>query len=76
MYCNVLEIPNTCIKLHPGDIIKIGRFNNVSWQVGYGWYQFDGNRSICGWYVINLNETDKIKPITDSDIIDIYLVQR
>ena len=76
MYCNVLEIPNTCLKLHPGDIIKIGRFSTIAWIVGYGWYKFDNNRSICGWYITNLDEHSKMKPITDADMIDIYLVQR
>lgn len=76
MYDNMqLKIPNTCLTLRPGNIIKIGRFSSIRWVVNYGWFQFDNNRAISGWYLINCNDNFAVKPLTDADIVDIYLIE-
>lgn len=68
-----LQIPETCMYLHPGDKVKLHRFDSILWIVSYGWFTFDGNRGICGWYLTNF-ETGKIKPIMKTDLRDIYLI--
>lgn len=69
----VLNVPNTNIDLHPGDIIRIGRFSNVDLEVQYGWYTWGGNRPVCGWSLRNL-ATGDVKPIQSIDLIDMYLI--
>lgn len=66
-------IPGTDQYIVPGNIVKLGRFNTDRWQVNYDWFEFDGNRPMCGWYLINI-ETHQIKPLLKPDLIDIYVV--
>ena len=68
-----LYLPNTAICLHPGDVIQLGRFDSEKWIVNFGWYQFDGNREICGWYICS-KTSNKIKPIFKTDLIDCYAI--
>lgn len=70
-----LNLGDICTILHPGDTIKIGHFSQTYWTVGYGWFKFDENRSICGWYLTSNDSQHIVKPITDADIIDIYLIE-
>lgn len=68
-----LIIPGTNQVLRPGYRIKLGRFENSVWLVGFGWYSNCGNRPCCGWYLTS--EYDKItKPLQLSDLDDVYLV--
>ena len=68
-----LIIPGTNQVLRPGYRIKLGRFENTIWVVGFGWYSNCGNRPSCGWYLTS--EFDKItKPLQLSDLDDVYLV--
>ena len=69
-----LVIPEYDITIHPGDIIKIGRFDRISWLVGYGWYSWGGNRPVCGWFVTN-ELTKEVKPLYYTDLEDTYLVE-
>lgn len=69
-----LVIPEYDITLHPGDVIKIGRFDRKSWIVGYGWYSWGGNRPVCGWYVTE-SISKEIKPLYYTDLEDTYLVE-
>jgi hypothetical protein len=68
-----LVIPEYDITIHPGDIIKIGRFDRISWLVGYGWYSWGGNRPVCGWS-LRSKRTDDVKPLLDIDLVDVYFV--
>lgn len=68
-----LYLPNTNICLHHGDVIQIGRFNSEKWIVNFGWYPFEGNRDICGWYVCSMT-SGKIKPIFKTDLMDCYAI--
>lgn len=43
------------------------------WIVQYGWYQWGGNRPVCGWSLKN-KATDEIKPLQQTDLIDVYFV--
>lgn len=70
MYLHVL---NTEIDLHPGDVIRLGRFSLVSWIVQYGWYTWGGNRPVCGWSLRDTSTGD-VKPLQETDLYDIYLV--
>lgn len=68
-----LRIPGTNQVLRPGYKIKLGRFENTVWIVGFGWYSNGGNRPCCGWYLTS--EFDRItKPLQMTDLDDVYLV--
>lgn len=75
--CNVkLQIPNTNMYLHVGDVVKLGRFSDIEWQVCHGWFSFGGNRPWCGWYLRSLvNDTSYYeKPIQLTDLEDVYVI--
>ena len=70
-----LTIPNLKLTLRDGDIIKLGRFDTESWIVHFGWFSFGGNRPMCGWYLASAINDERIKPLSLTDIDDIYLVK-
>ena len=75
MYTMTLNLPVSGDVLHPGDIVKLHRFDSKLWKVCFGWYSFGGNRPVCGWYL----ETDDgmtVKPLQLPDLDDIYLLSR
>lgn len=75
MYKDIeLAVPGTCICLKPGCKLKIHRFDSDIWTVNFGWFSFDGNREICGWYMVRLSDAE-IKPIFKCDLNDCYLIQ-
>lgn len=69
-----LEIPDCCICLTPGCKVKLGRFDSDIWVVGYGWYEWGGNRPVCGWYLTNARSPE-IKPLQRPDLDDIYIIE-
>ena len=69
-----LNIPDTQDVIKPGNIIKLGRFSSDSWEVCYGWYEFGGNRPVCGWY-LKKDGGYVIKPLQLPDLDDIYLIR-
>ena len=69
-----LDIPGQNMCLHPGDNVKLGRFQSKLWTVHYGWFEFEGNRAFCGWYLTSL-DTGDVKPLLKRDLYDIYLVE-
>lgn len=69
-----LKLPNSDICICPGDKIKLGRFESTVWIVNYGWFNFDCNRDICGWYLTDISK-GTIKPIFKTDLDDCYYVQ-
>lgn len=68
-----LRIPGTNQVLRPGYKIKLGRFQNDVWLVGFGWYSSGGNRPCCGWYLTS-EYTRITKPLHITDLDDVYLV--
>lgn len=75
MYNSVkLSIPSTNNTLYPGNIVKLGRFDAVSWVVCFGWYSWGGNRPVCGWFLRDKNQPDTIKPLQLPDLDDIYII--
>lgn len=70
-----IMIPNTQNSIYPGDVIKLGRFDNEEWIVGCGWYSCNGNRPTNGWYLTSKALAGKIKPLNQSDLNDIYLIE-
>lgn len=68
-----LQIPNTARFLVPGMKIKLGRFDNITWTVHYGWFSFGGNREICCWYITN-NQDNISKPLNLTDLDDIIVI--
>lgn len=74
MFSMKMNLPNSNICIHPGDKIKLARFDSTVWIVNYGWFSFDYNRDICGWYLTDI-ETGEIKPIFKTDLHDCYSVQ-
>ena len=68
-----LQIPGTCEYIFPGCRIRLHRFDTSTWIVQHGWFEFDGNRPFCGWYLVD-PEHGIIKPLLKTDMDDIYLV--
>lgn len=72
-----LQVPNTDVFLCPGDFVKLGRFDDVLWEVDHGWFSFGGNRPWCGWYLkSNVNGDYVEKPIQLTDLDDVYVVKK
>lgn len=70
-----LQIPNSRSYLYPGCKVKLGRFEDTTWIVMFGWYSYGGNRPVCGWYLTNL-DTQQVKPISLPDLDDIYFIMQ
>jgi len=70
---DVLYIPGSNIQIHPGDKVKLHRFDSQIWIVKFGWYSFGGNRAVCGWYLQKEFES-VVKPIFQIDLDDIYVI--
>lgn len=70
-----LAIPNDTRCLVPGNRIKLGRFETAVWVVSYGWYTWGGNRPVCGWYLIDIENPNIIKPLHLTDLDDIYFIE-
>lgn len=68
-----LQIPNTDKILKPGYQVRLGRFNDTLWTVGFGWYAVNGNRPICGWYLSS--PSGVVKSLQSTDLSDIYVIQ-
>ncbi len=75
--CNCLKIhvPHTNLYLTPECKIKLSRFTNDMWQVKYGWYTWGGNRSVCGWYLVSMEDKEIKKPLQRPDLDDIYIIE-
>ena len=69
-----LNIPNSQEVIRPGNLVKLGRFSNETWEVCFGWSEFGGNRPVCGWYLTKDGGLT-VKPIQLPDLDDIYSVQ-
>lgn len=70
--CVELQIPDEDLYLIPGDKVKLNRFSDKFWTVGYGWFSFGGNRPFCGWYLTS--EDNEVKPLQLNDLDDIYMI--
>ena len=68
-----LNLPSSQDVIRPGNLVRLGRFSDVIWQVCYGWYEFGGNRPVCGWYLAKDGGLE-IKPLQLPDLDDIYLI--
>lgn len=68
-----LYVPNANTNIAPGYKIQLSRFNAQVWIVRFGWYNFGGNRSVCGWY-LEAESSEEIKPIFKIDLDDIYII--
>lgn len=71
-----LEIERINLILHPGDIVKLSRFDYTRWRIQFGWYTWGGNRPMCGWYLIGADNPQLVKPLQLTDLEDIYLVEQ
>ena len=70
-----LNLPNSRHCIRPGDIVKLNRFASDSWKVCYGWYEFGGNRPVCGWY-LEKDDGLTVKPLQLPDLDDIYFISK
>lgn len=68
-----LNIPSSHEVIKPGNIVKLGRFSDDEWIVSFGWYEFGGNRPVCGWYLTKDGGL-VTKPLQLPDLDDIYLI--
>jgi len=68
-----LQIPYSPDVLRPGNIVRLGRFNADEWTVCFGWYEFGGNRPVCGWYLTKDGGL-VTKPLQLPDLDDIYVI--
>lgn len=69
-----LQIPGTDIYLHPGNKVKLSRFDNAQWIVQFGWFSYSGNRPFCGWFLV-AEDGSVTKPLQLPDLSDIYLIE-
>ena len=70
-----LYLPDNSNFIKVGDVIVLGRFESERWCVCFGWYSYDGNRKICGWYLKSLIDSNRVKSIQDTDLYDIYVIE-
>lgn len=70
-----LILPDEKNSIKPGNIVQLGRFSTQKWVVRYGWFSFEGNRSMCMWYLENLKDSTIQKPLQNTDLYDIYLIE-
>lgn len=72
-----LELPIPCSDqvLKPGDLVRLGLFEEKEWRVKFGWYSFGGNRPVCGWFLESNNKLD-VKPIQLPDLYDIHVIRQ
>ena len=70
-----LSIPDNKICIYPGNIVILSRFSTIRWAVGFGWFSYEGNRKICGWYLTQVDHPNIVKPIQETDLYDIYTVE-
>ena len=68
-----LNIPDSDNIIMPGNIVRLGRFSDKDWTVCFGWYEFGGNRPVCGWYLTSDGGLT-VKPLQLPDLDDIYLI--
>ena len=72
-----LHIPHTNLCVRPGDVVKLGRFDTVEWEVNHGWFSFGGNRAWCGWYLKSVVDGEYVeKPVQLTDLDDVYVVKK
>ena len=58
--------------LIPGDVVKLKRFDRVSFTVGYGWHTNISNQSIYSWYLVP-NDSELPNPYSpDGKILTLY----
>jgi hypothetical protein len=70
-----INIPQLNITLFPGSKVQLSRFQTEVWVLNHGWYSFDGNRAVCGWYLTSADGTiTRSLQLTDLD--DIYSVSQ
>ncbi len=70
-----LKLPEKPLYIYPGNIITLGRFSAVKWRVCFGWFSYEGNRKICGWYLTRFDRPCVIKPIQEIDLYDVFVVE-
>lgn len=68
-----LEVPLANTSIVPGNKVQLGRFDAKVWIVRFGWYNYGGNRSVCGWYLEGESDNE-VKPIFKIDLDDIYII--
>lgn len=70
-----LSVPNCKTTIYPDNIVVLGRFSTIRWRVGFGWFSYEGNRQICGWYLTQIDNPKSVKPIQETDLYDIYILE-
>lgn len=70
-----LDIPNRNVAIYPGCRIKLGRFDSTIWIASHGWYSWGGNRPVCGWYLTDVKNPQRVKPLQLPDLDDIHFIQ-
>ena len=74
--CDIdISVPGISLNLPNGCTVKLGRFDTTLWKLSYGWYSWGGNREVCGWYLADLSDPNKVKPLQKPDLYDIYLIE-
>lgn len=70
-----LLLPDNETTIKPGNIILLQRFDVDRWKVDFGWYSYEGNRKVCGWYLTKESDPNVVKPILETDLYDIYIIE-
>lgn len=70
-----LTLPDSDMELRAGYQVRLGRFERTVWAVSFGWYSWGGNRPVCGWYLTDVDDPSKLKPLQLTDLDDIIFVK-
>ena len=70
-----LTLRDKQVEIYPGNIVILNRFSSIRWKVEFGWFSYEGNRKICGWYLKQIDNPKIIKPVQETDLDDIYVVE-
>ena len=63
-----LDIPQHNISIAAGDVVKLSKYSDISWVVGYGWYSYQSSAATCGWYLMQMNNPGIMKPLETTDL--------
>jgi hypothetical protein len=70
-----LDIPQYNMSLSAGDLVRLSKFSDITWMVGYGWYSANPSVSTCGWYLMRCDKPGTFKSLDLNDLQDIVMVE-
>ena len=69
----VLDIPQCNMSLTTGDIVKLSKYSDITWMVGYGWYSVNSLPPTCGWYLMRCDKPGTFKALESNDLNELVI---